>query len=114
MKIWSISDTNKEKRYCLYLCQSEEGNRYFQLAETESHFIPENAFAKTKTIDNEILMKRNLITISKNFTLTNNENFYVDPHGMWITQHESDQLNNGVDFFEVKWDTESAPNMASR
>ncbi len=114
MKIWSVSDIEEGKEYRLLLCQSAEGKRYFQLIDVESTAEPDSVFAKTTLIDNDLLMKRNLIEISKICTLVNNERFYVDPHGMWITQNETDQLSAGVDFFEVKWDTNTAPSLAGR
>lgn len=114
MKIWSVSDIKEGKQYCLRLCQSVEGKRYFQLIEVESNVKSEEIFAKTTRIDNDLLMKRNLMEISKNCTLVNHEKFYVDPHGTWITQNETNQLSSGVDFFEVKWDTKTAPDVARR
>jgi hypothetical protein len=114
MKIWSVSDIEEGKQYRLHLCQSAEGKRYFRLVDAQSSLNSEEKFAETMPVDSGSLIQRNLMEISKNCTLINHERFYVDPHGMWITQNEADQLSKGVDFFDVKWDTNTAPNVARR
>lgn len=111
--VWSISDVRENKEYRLELCQSSEGKRIFRLIESDVEKSPDALFRTTK-VDNSLLLKRNLIAISKAATLENGDKFFVDPHGMWLTERESDQLENGVDIFDVVWETNVPPQLARK
>ena len=112
--IQSVSDIQEDKSYCLELCQTDTAKRIFKLVESDAEEKSSEAYYRTGIVDNDLLVKRSLIAISKATKLDNGDKFYVDPHGMWITQKESDQLESGVGFFEVEWETKELPLVARR
>lgn len=112
--IWAISDVQEGVKYRLSLCQSEEGKRYFRLCKFDSGKNESDVFFVTEEVPAELLLKRNLIAISRAVSLSSGSKFYVDPHGMWFTELEARQLEQGVDIFDVKWETPASPAIASR
>jgi hypothetical protein len=112
--IWSVSDIQEDKSYRLELCQSSDGKRTFKLVESDSKVKDDEVYYRTAIVNNDLLVRRSLIAISKAINLETGDSFYVDPHGMWVTQRESDQLESGVDFFEVEWETKEPPSVARR
>lgn len=107
--LWSSSDIKDDKRYCLDLCYADEGDRFFQLVEYGSDKPSNNVFARTEIVDNTLLKKRGTSKISRETLLNSGDRFYVDPHGVWITQNEDRQLKSGVEFRLVEWETGKEP-----
>ena len=111
--IWSVSDVDERAEYRLGLCQSDFGKRHFVLLKEGAARDPAALFI-TEKVSHELLIKRNLIRISKEIRLANGDQFYVDAHGMWLTKFESDQLIRGVEPWNIEWETPSKPIMASK
>jgi hypothetical protein len=36
----------------------------------------------------------------------------MDAHGIWLSEHESEQIDAGVSFSEMKWETKMPPKFA--
>lgn len=112
--IWSTSDVKAGMRYRLSLCQSGAGRRYFKLCTFDFVERKDDVFFVTEEVSPELLLKRNLIAISRMVNLISGSKFYVDPHGMWFTEAETRQLEQGIDISNIKWETPTAPAFVSR
>ena len=110
--MWLLSDLNADKVYCLGLCQDLDGTRFFQLAplhERECYVNDPRVFNWTRTVPMELLRKRNLSAIAQEVSLESGQKFFVDAHGVWLTEKEFEQLKQGIGFEEVKWSTGTGP-----
>lgn len=98
--MWNISDIRNDKNYLLLLLQSSAGSRKFLLEEVCSKNTHANVAFKTKPVPKELLITRDIIEISKLIPLDTGERFYVDAHGIWLTEIEMLALEDGED---VPW-----------
>ncbi len=67
------------------------------------------AVFETAEVPNDLLKRRDLIAIAAEVQLQSGDSFYVDAHGIWITEHEYNDLISGRTPDEVRWSTEIPP-----
>lgn len=112
--MWKPSDVQNGKSYYLALVQSETGDRDFLLQEGNMDQIASGTVFSTEPVPNELLIKRNLKKISESILLVSGEHFYVDAHGIWITDSEMSAIMEDKDDDEVPWVNGMAPNFAPK
>ena len=110
--IWQISDVKDGNKYKVQLCQSKDGKRYFSLVNaldnTQSN---PDAFFSTEIVSNELLRRRDFISIAEITLLDDGSKYYVDSHGIWFLEEEVVGLNKGLGFDQIPWVTGSAPKL---
>ena len=110
--IWRVSDVNENEQYRLHLCQSKEGERFFRLVIINSDIDnnpPSDTILISELVPNVLLRKRDLISISESVMLNNKQRFFVDAHGIWLSDSELREINSGLNFDEIQWLTGRAP-----
>jgi hypothetical protein len=115
--IWRSSDVSRNSQYKLHLCQSNDGKRFFRLIEVESDADKnpqDDVFLVSQVVPNHLLEKRDVQLISESVVLSNGRSFFVDAHGVWLTETEAQEIDLGVTFEKIKWITDSVPKFASR
>ena len=114
LNMWKSTEINDNASYRLLLIQEENGYRRFVLKiSNEETFIAKNSFL-TECIDNELLKKRNLRKISEKFRLIDGSRFYVDAHGIWLTESEMNAITDDKEDDEIPWLNGMPPNFASK
>lgn len=111
-RIWHPSAILDGKKYFLQLCQDENRIRYFDLTEHlegENFAINPESFHLTEIIDNDLLKRRSMNTISERHKLTNGQPFFVDAHNVWLTESELKQLYTRTPHSEIIWSTPNPP-----
>lgn len=115
--LWSASDVKETEVYRLHLCQAANGERFFRLITVGSAAdrspTMDTVFA-SRPVSNQLLRKRDVISIADSVPLESGEKFCVDAHGIWFTTSELAAMNSGMDFSEIQWVTARAPKLASR
>lgn len=112
--MWKSTEINANTSYRLLLIQEENGSRIFLLKNSnEESLIAKNIFP-TEIIENEFLKKRNLKKISENFRLIDGSRFYVDAHGIWLTDSEMNAIMEDKEDDEIPWLNGKPPNFASK
>lgn len=116
MKIWQLSEVLDDAVCRLVLCQSMEGRRYYRLAEEGrgSEVSGADAVFTTDIVPNELLRSRNLGAISEATRLEGGRRYFVDAHGVWLTEEERGQLFSGTPFSKIVWSAASPPVFAPR
>lgn len=115
--VWRISDINDVTEYKLHLCESKEGDRFYRLTAVESHLANDqldDVVFTTIKVSNDLLRRRSLLKISELFLLENGQPFFVDAHGMWLTESEVKEMDADVDFNDIHWATGRMPNFAPK
>ena len=114
--IWRASDVMDGHQYKVELCHSVDGKRSLRLRPlhaSEGSAVPGDAVIfVSQVVPNDLLRRRDVISISEQVPLENGQPFYVDAHGMWLTEAESAQIDAGVDLAEIQWSTKSPPRFA--
>lgn len=111
--IWRISDVNDGTEYKLHLCESKEGDRFYRLVSIDSDFVGDrlgDVIFSTATVSNDLLKRRSLLMISKQIPLENDQPFFVEAHGMWLTESEVREMDADVNFNDIHWATGRIPN----
>ena len=90
---WKRSDVLDGKRYYVALCQSSSGRRYYELCELGSAPLSGDAVLLTAEVPNSLLAARQYEAISNTVLLTNGRRFYVEAHGIWLTDDELEALD---------------------
>lgn len=98
--MWLRSEVDQTKEYRVALCQKPNGARNFSLLEFGTS-LPANAVLVTEVVPMDLLLRGNLIGISKAVKLESGTPFFVDAHGLWLTQEELHALED--DASEVPW-----------
>lgn len=101
--MWKVADVQDGKRYRLVLIQEMDGARRFFLSEDSQQIEPSDSALITEVVPNDLLRRRDLIGVSEFVSLTGGDHFYVDPHGVWLTEREFDALSRGTPDDEVPW-----------
>lgn len=101
--MWKVADVQDGKRYRLGLIQEKGGARRFFLREDAELIEPSDSALTTEIVANDLLRCRDLIRISESVSLTGGDRFYVDPHGVWLTEREFDALSRRISDDEVPW-----------
>lgn len=111
--MWKRSDVVEGKRYCLSLNQFPSGHRTFTLHEVDASYLPPEAKLVTREVPNELLFRGGVDVISKSVLTTEGRSFFVDAHGVWLTEEELDALESDEDV-EVPWLNGLAPHFAPK
>ena len=99
---WKRKDVHDTSRYYVALCQSEHGHRYYELCEVGTQPVSPDAVLQTHEVPNPLLVARNFRAISDAVKLTNGRRFYVEAHGVWLTEEEFEALEEDEER-EVPW-----------
>jgi hypothetical protein len=115
--IWQRSEINDHENYRLHLCQSDEGKRFFRLIKigTVSETTPQkDVYFISAPVPNNLLKMGDVIAISEVVRLDNGDAYFVDDHGIWLTDSECKQMDSGLKFNEIQWVTDRAPKFPPR
>ena len=102
MGIWKNYDVDENKEYYVALLQESSGRRSYELCEKGMNPKSKYAVLRTKYVPYELLFRRDLEAIGSSVGLTNDEVFYIDPHGIWLTETEALALQTDEEI-EVPW-----------
>lgn len=117
--IWRASDVRVNGKYRLYLCESNEGKRFFKLIEIgsdnedQSYEVIYISEPISQNI-NEALKRGDLLMISEAVLLEDGHPFFVDAHGTWLTESEVKEMDADVNFNDIHWATGRVPNFAPK
>lgn len=111
--MWKVSDIKNGKNYVLTLIQSDVGARKIHLQEYDFKNENSEVIFVTEVIPQDLLIKRNIEKISELILLTNGERFYVDAHGIWLTQTEMNALESD-ELIDIPWVNGMSPNFAPK
>jgi hypothetical protein len=110
--IWRYADVDEKKSYRLGLCQSSDGVRGYKLVEINDGetFKPrDDIYLFTEPVQTDMLKLRNLKAISNKIRLSDGQAFFVDSHGVWITESEKEQMKSGKKHSDIDWITGVPP-----
>ena len=110
--MWSVSDIQDGHQYVLALTQSSTGRRRFVLKDVGAD-EPEAVFF-TEVVPNALLLTRHLKKIAEQVLLKTGKRFFVDAHGIWLTEEEMAALMDDKDESEVPWLNNIPPNFAPK
>lgn len=114
--IWRASEVMDGYQYKIELCHSAEGKRSLRLRplymDESSGTSGDTVVFVSQIVPNDLLRRRDVISISEQIPLEDGQPFFVDAHGMWLTEAESAQIDEGVDLSEVQWATKPPPKFA--
>jgi hypothetical protein len=99
---WKRRDVLDGKRYYVALCQCTSGHRYYELCEVASAPSSKEAVLLTAEVPNSLLAACNYEAISNTVPLTNGRRFYVEAHGVWLTEDEVGALGRDEER-EIPW-----------
>src|SRR5262245_11245657 len=120
MAIWSRSDVLDGVEYRLELCQDGDCRRFFRLlpvgaqrsADVESVALTE------KVRRHDLLLRRDVLGLSRHTKLESGEPYFVDAHGLWFLVQEWEDLDEcdaGRKRFEdIAWTTRAPPKFPPR
>ena len=115
--IWSRSDVKESEQYRLHLCESKEGNRFYRLVaigSEEDKTPQEDALLITGPVPHDLLKRGDLISISETVPLNNGQPYFVEAHGMWLTEAEVRDMDANVNDSEIHWAGGRVPNFPPR
>lgn len=98
--MWLRNEIDQTKEYRLALCQKPDGGRSFALYAAGTQ-LPSMAVLVTEIVPLDLLLRRDVIGISEGVKLNSGVPFFVDAHGLWLTEDEWNALNG--DFASVPW-----------
>ena len=109
--MWKRSDVIDGLLYRVGLKAGEDGSRQFHLLNAEAP-INDYDFVTPVIDDHDLLRWRRYEEIVSRFGIEGGSEIVVDPHGLWLTAHEVDQLE--TDSAEIEWHRGFAPALAPR
>lgn len=112
--MWKLTEIQSDKTYRLALVQAENGSRTFQLHDNGEGINSSIKVLLTEVVPSELLVKRSLKNISDSVPLVGGERFYVDAHGIWLTEAEMKAITEDKEDDEIPWLNGMAPNFAPR
>lgn len=113
--IWRASDVIEGEQYKVELCQSESGKRSLRLKPLQADVTDSQDWVVvfvSQVVPNDLLRRGDIISISEQVPLENGRPFFMDAHGIWLSEGESEQIDAGVSLVEIKWDTQTPPKFA--
>lgn len=99
--MWNFSDIRDNHRYFLALTQLSTGRRRVVLCDVDE--ARPDAALFTEVLSNELLLTRDLERISEQAPLLGGGRFFVDAHGVWLTEEEMCALEDDKDDYDVPW-----------
>lgn len=102
--MWKRADVDPAGQYRLLLTQAPSGARAFVLQSLDDA-PPEaaNLYAFTEQVPHGLLLNRDLRGISETVRLGNGKPFFLDAHGVWVTQEEMAAILERKRDHEIPW-----------
>ena len=113
--IWRVSDVIEGEQYKVELCQSANGRRLLRLKPVcdETTDAPDlTVVYVSQVVPNDLLRRGDIISISEQVLLENGRPFFMDAHGIWLSESESEQIDAGVSLSQIRWVTKVPPKFA--
>ena len=108
--MWKRTEIAEGHRYRLALCQDEDRRRYFSLIDvTKCSGRTSRVYFETAEVPSDLLKRGDLIAIADEVLLQSGDSFYVDAHGIWLTERECKGLMSGRRLDEIPWSTRVPP-----
>lgn len=109
--MWKCKDVIDEQEYRVGLKAGKDGSRRFHLLDANTTF-GEFDFVTPIVDDKELLRFRRYEEIISRYGTVSGVEIVVDAHGMWLTAHEADQLEDDV--LDIDWHRGIAPAFAPK
>lgn len=103
--MWRRNEVEEGQEYQVVLCQADSGRRSYALHLAQDDLqLPAEAVLVTQTVPMNLLLLRDVVSISETVMLTTGERFFTEAHGIWLTSSEAQALDasNG-DWRAVPW-----------
>lgn len=113
--IWRVSDVMDGYQYGIELRHSKDGKRSLSLRplnNENANGAEDTVIFVSQIVPNDLLRRRDIISISEQVLLQNGQSFFVDAHGIWFSAAESAQIDAGIELAEIQWDTDSPPKLS--
>jgi hypothetical protein len=113
--LWSAADVKDGQVYVLHLYQAPDGERLFRLTVVGSsaHRNPgSDVVFVTRPVPNDLLRRRDLLSIAETVLLENGDKLCVDAHGTWFTAGELAAMNSEPNWSSIRWVTRRPPKLA--
>jgi hypothetical protein len=109
--MWKRSDVIEGHDYRVGLMATEDGSRKFHLLDSDATWDGYD-FVTPVVDDHELLRWRRFEEIISRYGTEGGTEIVVDAHGLWLTAHEVDQLEDDVS--EIQWYRGIAPAFAPK
>lgn len=110
--IWRATDVHDGCQYKIDLCYSLDGRRSLRLRSTQEGTVQDSDLTvvfTSQVVPNDLLRRRDIVSIAEQIPLENGAPFFLDAHGVWLSESESEQFDAGVEWNKMQWDTKSPP-----
>lgn len=98
--MWKRIDVDRTKQYQIALCQRPDGHRSQELHCSGAPALPTNAVFLTEIAPIDLVMRGDVCGIAKVVKLDTGQGYWVDAHGLWLTNDEVEALSEER---EVPW-----------